>query len=130
MLGFLLFRIVNCRGFYMFRCRFLNYGLYIAEYTLQHCHLSVHSPEARQNNYIIDYDGTKEEIDKWFDICVNKLGVKSLSADVEEHWYIKNKDNIPQHVIDLCLYIKDLAKSNADIHFEYFDRIEMIGLKD
>ena len=44
----------------MYRCRFLNYGLYIAEYTIQHCHLSSHSPEARQNNYIMDYDGTQK----------------------------------------------------------------------
>ncbi len=88
--------------------------------------------EKVQVKYIIlpGINDTKEEIDKWFDICVNKLGVKSLSADVEEHWYINNKDSIPQRVIDLCVYIKDLAKKNSDIHFEYYDRIEMIGLKD
>lgn len=87
--------------------------------------------EKVQIKYIIcpSINDTKEEIDKWFDLCVNKLGVRSLSADVEEHWYINHKDAIPQHIIDLCLHIKELAKK-YNIPFEYFDRVNMIGIRE
>ena len=46
-----------------YRCRYLAHGLYIHYDCFRHCHLSIHSPSERNNNYIIPYKGEKDKAD-------------------------------------------------------------------
>lgn len=57
-----------------YRCRYLSHGLYIHYDCFRHCHLSIHSPNERNNNYIIKYTGPKDKVnwDEVFSIK-NKL---------------------------------------------------------
>ena len=54
----------------MYRCRYLAHGLYIHYDRFRHCHLSIHSPNERNNNYIMPYTGPKDKVDweKLFEI--------------------------------------------------------------
>ncbi len=87
------------------------------------------TPRDFQVKYIIipGVNDTKEEIDRWFDICVNKLGVESLSADIEEEWFIAHRDNIPQELVDLCKYIKDKTLEKG-LDFFFFDRAQILKI--
>ena len=48
---------------------------------------------------IPDVNDTKDEIDAWISKSID-CGVKHLAFDVEMMWYNKNKDNIPQYVLE------------------------------
>ncbi len=71
---------------------------------------------------------TIDEVKSWYDLCVNKLGVKALSFDIEEHWYIENKDNIPAHIYDLCKYVKNQSEIDK-IKFKFFDRAALLDIE-
>ncbi len=64
---------------------------------------------------------TKEEIDKFYDICVNKLGVKYLIADLEEKWFVRHNGEVPEYYKDLLRYFKKKCEDN-NIRFIFFDR--------
>ncbi|MBQ8887498.1 MAG: radical SAM protein [Candidatus Gastranaerophilales bacterium] len=79
--------------------------------------------------YIIipNVNDNKEEIDKWLDLCINKLDVKYLIADVEEHWFVNKCGEIPQYVKDLLIYIRQHCQ-DENIHFEFYDRALVLNL--
>lgn len=69
---------------------------------------------------IPEVNDTKEEIDAWINKSISS-GVKHLAFDVEMMWYNKNKDNIPQYIIDIVKYtINKIKENNLDI--ELIDR--------
>lgn len=79
--------------------------------------------------YIIipNVNDTKEEIDKWLDLCINKLGVKYLIADVEEKWFVRQCGDVPDYVKDLLRYIRKRTE-DAGLKFEYYDRALVLNL--
>ncbi len=87
------------------------------------------NPKALGVKYIIipNINDNKEEIDKWFDICVNNLGVKYLIADVEEKWFVNHNGNVPDYVKDLLRYIRQRCLDNS-IDFEFYDRALVLHL--
>lgn len=86
-------------------------------------------PKALGVKYIIipNVNDTKEEIDKWLDLCINKLGVKYLIADVEEKWFVRQNGEVPEYVKDLLRYIRSRCKE-ANINFEFYDRALVLNL--
>lgn len=81
------------------------------------------NPVAVGVKYIIipKINDTIEEIDKFFDLCVGKLGVKYLMADIEENWYVRNNAQVPEYIKDLLRHIKTRCEEH-NINFEYYDR--------
>ena len=96
----------------MYRCRYLAHGLYIHYDCFRHCHLSIHSPNERNNNYIIPYKGPKDKADwdKIFEIKRN-LVQNMRNGDIPPfckgcHWieeFDENSDE--QFLTDLEDYI-------------------------
>lgn len=86
-------------------------------------------PTALGVKYIIipNVNDTKEEIDKWLDLCINKLGVKYLIADVEEKWFVRKSGEVPEYVKDLLRYIRSRCQE-ANINFEFYDRALVLNL--
>lgn len=80
-------------------------------------------PNALGVKYIIipKVNDTKEELDRFFDLCVNKLGVTYLIADIEEHWFVRNNGEVPEYLKDLLRHIRNKCQEN-NIAFEFFDR--------
>ena len=70
---------------------------------------------------------TKEEIDKWFDLCVKKLGVKYLIGDIEEHWFVKKDGDIPEYLKELLRHMRNRCKEE-NIAFEFYDRALVLNL--
>ncbi len=69
----------------------------------------------------------KEEIDAW--ICKSiECGVKHLAFDVEMMWYNENKENIPQHILDLVSYTINSIKRNG-LDIELIDRGYILSKK-
>ncbi len=87
------------------------------------------NPCALGIKYIIvpKINDTKEEIDKFYDLCVNKLGVKYLMADIEEHWFIRHNGDVPDYIKELLVYLRDRCKKD-NINFDFFDRAYVLGL--
>lgn len=79
--------------------------------------------------YIIipNVNDTKEEIDKWLDLCINKLGVKYLIADIEEKWFVAKEGQVPEYVKDLLRYIRERCL-NENLKFEFYDRALVLNL--
>lgn len=79
--------------------------------------------------YIIipNLNDNKEEIDRWLDLCINKLGVKYLIADVEEKWFVREHGVVPEYIKDLLRYIRQRCL-DANIAFEYYDRALVLNL--
>ena len=88
-----------------------------------------YNPTALGVKYIIipNVNDNKEEIDKWFDICINKLGVKYLIADIEEKWFVRQNGEVPEYVKDLLRYIRQRCE-DAKIAFEFYDRALVLHL--
>lgn len=64
---------------------------------------------------------TKEEIEKW--LAANREdGLCFTILDIEENWYRKNKDNIPEHIFDLLNYAKQRSQESGS-YFELYERI-------
>lgn len=80
-------------------------------------------PNALGVKYIIipKVNDTKEEIDKFFDLCVNKLGVDFLIADIEEHWFVRHNGEVSEDLKNLLRYIRSKCEE-AKISFEFYDR--------
>lgn len=64
----------------------------------------------------------KEEIEKWLQANY-KAGLWTTAIDIEENWYLKNKNNIPEYIFDLIKYAK---KRSDELHtnFEMYERLE------
>ena len=79
--------------------------------------------------YIIipNVNDTKEEIDKWIDLCVNKLGVKYLIGDVEEKWFVRHNGEVPEYIKDLLRYMRQRAKE-LKVDFDFYDRALVLNL--
>ncbi len=65
---------------------------------------------------------TKEEINNWL-ISNKKDGLYAAVLDIEEFWYIKNKDNIPSHIFDLIKYAQKRAKQ-LNMFFQLYERLQ------
>ena len=64
------------------------------------------------------------EIDNW--LMANKEdGLSYTILDIEENWYLDNKDNVPQHIYDLLNYTKQRS-IEMGTKFELYERIERL----
>lgn len=63
-----------------------------------------------------------EEIDKWLKANYD-AGLYTTVLDIEEGWYLENKDNIPQRIFDLVRYVKKRSKQ-LNTNFELYERLE------
>lgn len=86
-------------------------------------------PNALGVKYIIipNVNDTKEEIDKWYDLCVKELGVKYLIADIEEKWFVRQSGEVPEYVKELLRYIRSRCQQD-NIAFEFYDRALVLNL--
>ncbi|MCD7780434.1 MAG: radical SAM protein, partial [Candidatus Gastranaerophilales bacterium] len=63
-----------------------------------------------------------EEIDKWMTANYNE-GLYTTVLDIEENWYLANKDNIPKHIFELINYAEKKAKQ-LHSNFELYERLQ------
>lgn len=61
-----------------------------------------------------------EEIEKWL-LANRNAGLYTTVLDIEENWYLQNKNNIPKHVIDLIKYVQKRSKQ-LNTNFEIYER--------
>ena len=74
---------------------------------------------------IPDINDKEEEITAWINKSIES-GVKHVAFDIEMMWYNENKDNIPQHIIDISKFALNLIKEkNLDV--ELIDRGVLIS---
>ena len=127
----------------MFRCRYLAHGLYIHYDCFRHCHLSIHSPNERNNNYIIPYKGPKDKID-WNEVfgIKNKL-VKEMREGIIPpfcqgcHWIEEFDENSDEQFLsDLDNYIDMIwightneCNANCIYCFAYLEILEKRTIK-
>ena len=93
----------------------------IREYALQTTFLGRYLVSAK---YIIipGINDSIEEIEKWM-IANYNAGLYTTVLDIEENWYLKNKDNIPKHIFDLIKYAEKKAKQ-LNTNFELYERLQ------
>ncbi len=65
---------------------------------------------------------TVEEIEQWMQENY-KAGLYTTVLDIEENWYLENKNNIPEHIFKLIDYAKKRAKQ-LNTNFELYERIQ------
>lgn len=65
-----------------------------------------------------------EEIDSWIQKTLD-TGLKYIAIDIELHWYLKNKDNLPDKLFKIFKYIIAKATEN-NLLIEYLDRATML----
>ena len=90
----------------------------IRKYALQTTFLGRYLVSAK---YIIipGINDSIEEIEKWM-IANYNAGLYTTVLDIEENWYLKNKDNIPKHIFD---YAEKRAKQ-LNTNFELYERLQ------
>ena len=93
----------------------------IRKYALQTTFLGRYLVSAK---YIIipGINDSIEEIEKWM-IANYNAGLYTTVLDIEENWYLKNKDNIPKHIFDLIKYAEKRAKQ-LKTNFELYERLQ------
>ena len=69
---------------------------------------------------IPDVNDTEEEITAWLDKSI-EAGVRHIAFDVEMMWYDKNKDNIPDKIMQLVKFTLDKVKEKG-LDIELIDR--------
>lgn len=86
-------------------------------------------PDVLGVKYIIipNVNDIKEEIDKWYELCTKKLGVKYLIADIEEKWFVAKEGQVPEYVKELLCYIRKRCQED-NIEFEFYDRALVLNL--
>jgi len=97
----------------------------IRKYALQTTFLGRYLVSAK---YIIipGINDTIEEIEKWMSANY-KAGLYTTVLDIEENWYLANKDNVPQHIFDLVKYAEKRAKQ-LNTNFELYERLQNMVL--
>ena len=65
---------------------------------------------------------TIEEIENWMKANYD-AGLYTTVLDIEENWYLDNKNNIPDHIYKLVDYAKKRAKQ-LNTNFELYERLE------
>lgn len=91
-----------------------------------------HSKDNVKLKYIITpgYNDTIEEIDKWYEIAVKKIGIKFIILDLEFEYYAQNVSNISPHILNMIEYIKNKAKvDNIRLHF-YDQLLQVLAAKE
>ncbi len=73
--------------------------------------------------YIIipELNDSKDEIEKWL-LANKEAGLTYTILDIEENWYNKNKNNIPDYIYELLKYSK-MRSEELQTHFELYERI-------
>ena len=91
---------------------------------------------ALQTNYIGRYlvsakyiiipgiNDTKEQIEKWLTANYN-AGLYTTVLDLEENWYLQNRNNIPKHIFELIKYAEKRAKQLKS-NFEIYERLQNV----
>ena len=65
---------------------------------------------------------TTEEIDSWMKANY-EAGLYTTVLDIEENWYLENRNNIPPHLLKLIKHAKKLAKKYHS-NFELYERLQ------
>ena len=96
----------------MYRCKYLAHGLYISYDCFRHCHLSIHAPEERENNFIVNYKGSNDKVDWDLVFAKKKELVEGMrKGEIPNfckgcHWLEEFDENSPeQYLSDLDSYI-------------------------
>ncbi len=70
----------------------------------------------------------KSEIDSW--LMTNKEnGLYAVVLDIEENWYLKNRNNVPPYIIELIKYTEKRAKK-SDLILQLYERIQNLLLDE
>lgn len=65
---------------------------------------------------------SKEEIEKWL-MANYEAGVYTTVLDIEENWYLKNRNNVPDSIFELIKYAKKRSKQ-LNTNFEIYERLQ------
>ena len=86
-------------------------------------------PDRVKTKFILipEVNDTKEEINAWIEKSI-ECGVKSLAFDIEMLWYEKNKNNIPESVLDTVSYTINKIKE-MNLNLELIDRGYILSKK-
>ncbi len=71
---------------------------------------------------------TIEEIENWMSANYD-AGLYTTVLDIEENWYLANKDNIPPHIFDLIKYAQKRSKE-LNTNFELYERLQNLMLNE
>ena len=63
-----------------------------------------------------------EEVEKWMKANYD-AGLYTTVLDIEESWYLQNRNSIPKHIIDIIKYAKKRAKQLKS-NFEIYERLQ------
>lgn len=63
-----------------------------------------------------------EEVEKWL-LANYDAGIYTTVIDVEEGWYLKNRGNVPKHIIDIINHVKKRSKE-LNTNFELYERVQ------
>ena len=77
--------------------------------------------------YIIipEYNDNFEEIEKWYKLATEKIGVKAVVLDVEREWFISHNRKITPKTEKLIEYIK--AKCEEDnVRLDYYEQLKCL----
>lgn len=66
-----------------------------------------------------------EEIDKWYNLSINELGVKTLTIDIEKTWFVKNRDCLPEYIVEMIRHVRDLCQRDG-IKLFYYEQALLI----
>ena len=87
--------------------------------------------KSASNNIVVKYiilegvNDSKEEIDKWIELCSN-LGITKFFVSIEFCHSTKNKKEISQHICDLYCYAKDnIKKFNPNFEVLTYEHVEL-----
>lgn len=93
----------------------------IRKYALQTTFLGRYLVSAK---YIIvpGINDSIEELEKWM-IANYNAGLYTTVLDIEENWYLKNRYNVPHHIIELVKYAQKRSKE-LNTNFELYERLQ------
>lgn len=66
-----------------------------------------------------------EEMDNWLILCQN-IGIKKVILDIETHWYLRNKNNIPEHIKELINHFKEKA-TDMGFEIDFYSHVSQIN---
>ncbi len=90
----------------------------------------IQAQQINENRVIVKFiilkginDGIKDILE-WFVFCKD-LGVKKFAVDVDIAWYNEMKNDVPDYVKDMLVFIYKVCKLNS-VHLDFYDRADMI----